>query len=87
MNNEWVLDLKNMKSKTLINLENNYLCIYFESIRELCYFDSNGKNHHRIDGPAITYADGSKKWYYHGKHIECNSQKEFEKILSLKAFW
>jgi len=42
---------------------------------------------HRIDGPAIEWDNGSKKWYYEGKEIECNSTKEFLKIINLKSFW
>ena len=45
-----------------------------------------GKNH-RLDGPAMEYTDGYKLWYYQGEHIECKSQKEFERILRLKIFW
>ena len=26
----------------------------------------NGK-HHRLDGPAVEYADGGKEWYQNGK--------------------
>lgn len=42
---------------------------------------------HREDGPAIEYANGSKKWYYEGEHIDCSSQEEFEKLLKLRMFW
>ena len=41
---------------------------------------------HRMTGPAIEYSDGSKAWYINGEHIDCNSQKEFNKYLMLLAF-
>ena len=41
---------------------------------------------HRLDGPAVIMSSGNEMWYYKGKIIHCNSQKEFEKILNLKAF-
>ena len=41
---------------------------------------------HREDGPAIEYANGRKYWYYHGKKIDCQSQEEFERIISLLLF-
>ena len=42
---------------------------------------------HRTDGPAIHYFDGTKEYYYLGKHIECNSDEAYFKLLKLKAFW
>jgi len=42
----------------------------------------NGKRH-RIDGPAIEFAYG-KVWYINDKYINCNTQKEFEKIIKEK---
>ncbi len=42
---------------------------------------------HRIDGPTIIYADGSQEWHYNGEKINCSSQKEFERLIRLKAFW
>jgi hypothetical protein len=41
---------------------------------------------HRLDGPAKDW-NNCKEWYYHGKQIHCNSQKEFERLLRLKALW
>ena len=41
---------------------------------------------HRIDGPAREFANGEKQWYYHGKYIKCQSQEEFERIISLLPF-
>jgi hypothetical protein len=51
---------------------------------------------HRLDGPAIEWAsdrdrDGNLReqswWFYKGERISCSSQKEFEKMLKMKAFW
>jgi hypothetical protein len=39
---------------------------------------------HREDGPAIDFADGTKEWWLNNKHV---SQKEFERLMRLKAFW
>ena len=36
------------------------------------------KKHHREDGPAIEYADGSKEWYINGKlHRENGPANEY----------
>jgi len=42
---------------------------------------------HREDGPAVVLPTGYKYWWFMGKHINCSSQKEFERLLRLKAFW
>jgi len=42
---------------------------------------------HRTDGPAIEWFDGHKEWFYHGEQIDCSSQKEFERLINLKALW
>jgi len=42
---------------------------------------------HRIDGPAVEWDSGYKFWYYHGKQINCSSQKEFERLIKLRALW
>ena len=41
---------------------------------------------HRLDGPAREYSDGQRFWYFNGKHIPVNSQKEFEQYLRFLAF-
>ena len=46
----------------------------------------NGKLH-REDGPAIDLSDGYKRWYLNSKLIPCTTQKEFERLMKLKAFW
>jgi hypothetical protein len=42
---------------------------------------------HREDGPAVECSDGTKYWWYHGNHIKCKNQQEFERKIKLKAFW
>ena len=47
---------------------------------------------HRLDGPAEEYRNftrhiTAKGWYVNGKRINCNNQKEFKKLMKLKAFW
>jgi hypothetical protein len=42
---------------------------------------------HREDGPAIEYPDGLKKWYLNDERIPCTTQKQFEQLMRLKAFW
>ena len=41
---------------------------------------------HRIDGPAVDWID-FKCWVVNGKQLECSSQKEFESLMKLRAFW
>jgi hypothetical protein len=41
---------------------------------------------HREDGPAIEH-DGNKRWYINDKLIPCTTQKEFERLMRLRAFW
>lgn len=42
---------------------------------------------HRLDGPAIEFADGTGVWYFKGLKMEVSSQQEFERMISLRAFW
>jgi hypothetical protein len=42
---------------------------------------------HREDGPTIEAANGEKYWYLNGKQIPCTTQKQFEQLMRLKAFW
>tara|TARA_R110000868_G_scaffold75946_3_gene218773 strand:+ start:2380 stop:2592 length:213 start_codon:yes stop_codon:yes gene_type:complete len=42
---------------------------------------------HREDGPAVEFANGNKVWYYQGKYINCATQKQFVKIINMRAFW
>jgi hypothetical protein len=42
---------------------------------------------HREDGPAIEAANGTKYWYINGKPLSCTTQKQFEQLMRLKAFW
>ena len=49
------------------------------------YWFLNGKLH-REDGPAIEYHD-HKRWYINHERIPCTTQKQFERLMRLKAFW
>jgi hypothetical protein len=49
------------------------------------YWCLNGKLHCE-DGHAMEY-DGHKYWYINGIHIPCTTQKQFERLMKLKAFW
>lgn len=68
---------------------------YIENVGDECILTSTCGNKeyysnnklHRLDGPAIELASGSKYWYYEGEQINCRSQEEFERILNLKVFW
>jgi hypothetical protein len=42
---------------------------------------------HREDGPAWEGVDGTKYWYINGEELSCKTQKEFEHLMRLKAFW
>ena len=42
---------------------------------------------HRLDGPAVNFSNGRKRWYYEGKKIDCSTQEEFERILKLMFLW
>jgi hypothetical protein len=42
---------------------------------------------HREDGPAIEYGNGDKEWWLNGEYISCTTQKQFEQLMRLKAFW
>jgi hypothetical protein len=46
----------------------------------------NGKLH-RENGPAKEFTDGSGEWWINGQQIPCKTQKEFEQLMRLKAFW
>ena len=41
---------------------------------------------HRMDGPAVELVNESKQWWYHDQYINCHSQEEFERIISLFIF-
>jgi hypothetical protein len=44
-------------------------------------------NYHREDGPAIELLNGDNYWYLNDIQIRCKTQKEFERLMRLKAFW
>jgi hypothetical protein len=51
------------------------------------YLNINLAIFHREDGPAIEHTNGYKVWYLNGDQILCKTQKEFERLMRLKAFW
>jgi hypothetical protein len=46
----------------------------------------NGKLH-REDGPAVEYYSGRKYWYINNRSVPCTTQKQFKRLMRLKAFW
>jgi hypothetical protein len=55
------------------------------------YYDKNG-HLHRQDGPArrVLGLHGIvliEEYWYHGKLIKCETRREFERLIRLKAFW
>ena len=42
---------------------------------------------HRIDGAAIEFVDGTKIWFVNDIQMNCKTQKQFEQLMRLKAFW
>jgi len=65
---------------------NNYYFTY-ETNQYKIYYMYEAPTPHRLDGPAIEYANGTKVWCYKGKIISCSSQEQFEKYLKMKIFW
>lgn len=61
--------------------------IHFVMSRKICYY-SNGELH-REDGPAVIYISDPElsQWWYNGKQCLVNNQSDFNKMISLKAFW
>jgi hypothetical protein len=48
------------------------------------YYDND--DFHRLDGPAIEFANGDKYWYINGTYIPCKTQEEFERFVRLIIF-
>ena len=80
-NNVYIFYYK--KGTNIYHRTNGPAVIYSNGLK---FWYQNGLSH-RLDGPADEYADGRKFWWYKGKYINCSSQKEFEKLIKLKAFW
>ncbi len=62
-------------------------------MKPICEIDSYGNKFwhlnfslHREDGPAVERAEGTKKWFYKGKKIDCKDNEEFLRIVKLMAF-
>ena len=41
----------------------------------------------RLNGPALTYSNGNKFWYYNGEYVDCSTQEEFERVIKLRLLW
>ena len=53
-----------------IDMDDNYVYAKTTPLGNKVYYDKDGELH-RLDGPAIEYANGNKRWYWHGKwHCE-----------------
>ena len=37
---------------------------------------------HRVDGPAVEYADGTKYWYMNGKNYSKEEHKRLAKMIN-----
>jgi hypothetical protein len=59
--------------------------VYVDTLNKSKWHYFNGVLH-RLDGPAIEYESGVCYWVYNGKHIACESQEEFERIVKLLVF-
>jgi hypothetical protein len=46
----------------------------------------NGKLH-RENGPAVEWINAYKEWCINGELLPCTTQKQFEQLMRLKAFW
>ena len=66
-----------------LHREDGPAAVYFNGTE---WWFLNGKKH-RLDGPAYINSSGYKEWYYYNTKIKCSAQKEFERLLRLKAFW
>jgi hypothetical protein len=42
---------------------------------------------HREDGHALEWFNGNKEWWINGELLHCKTQKQFERLMRLKAFW
>lgn len=66
---------------------NDYYRVIWRNGEEKWYSHHNNLNIlHRLDGPSLICPNGYKEWYYEGKYIPVDSQKDFEKYLKLLAF-
>ena len=52
----------------------------FDAYRNQRWFNSE-RRYHRVDGPAVIYADGTKWWYIDGS--PCFDNKSYQKAAKL----
>src|SRR5271166_2912295 len=50
------------------------------------YWYING-NLHREDGPAVELANGTTEYWCKHNKINCSTDKEYFKLIKMKAFW
>lgn len=67
--------------------EHGYFLSFYMEYKKFVNGYFNKRVFHREDGPAIITPEGNMLWFYKGKKINCSSQREFEKLIALKAFW
>ena len=61
----------------------NIISIEFPD-RSMRWYNNDGYLH-REDGPAIEFYNGDKEWWINGKQIYCKDNKEFQRIMKMKA--
>lgn len=59
--------------------------IEISNIGTIFFYDENNKIS-RTNGPAIEYADGSKRWYFNGKR-HCSDGPAIELVDGYKAWY
>jgi len=42
---------------------------------------------HRVDGPAVEYADGEKEWWIDGEEFFPDSFEDFKRIVALAQLY
>ncbi|WP_406236951.1 hypothetical protein ACF3NX_06460 [Acetobacter orientalis] len=73
--------------ETALNFNQEDSCIFEDSYGTKRWFQ-NGKQH-RLDGPAIEGANGTKIWYFHGEYKtqEVNEFIKFHEITDNYEDW
>jgi len=66
--------------------KDNIIVRKITAIGDKYYYLNKEGYFHRLDGPAIEYFDGDRRWYYNNKYIRCSSQEEFERLIKLRLF-
>lgn len=56
----------NQTIKTILENNDAFDQSYKSNMGDVIIYQDANHDYHRIGGPAIIYADGTKRWYYHG---------------------